>query len=80
MTVPCPGDRIRLIAMPDDPNPVSAGSTGTVTFVNAHGSGERAWRQIGVDWDSGRGLMLTVPPDEFEVIPSVLEPGWEGWK
>lgn len=68
MTPPRPGDRIKLIAMPDDQDPVPAGSTGTVTFVNEHGSGERAWFQIGVDWDNGRGLMLSVPPDEFEVI------------
>jgi hypothetical protein len=66
--IPHPGDRIRLIAMPDDPNPVPAGSTGTVTFVNEHGSGQRAWLQIGVNWDSGRGLMLSVPPDEVEVL------------
>lgn len=54
MTYPRLGDRIRLIAMPDDANPVPAGSTGTVTFVNEHGSGATAWLQIGVDWDNGR--------------------------
>lgn len=68
MTPPRPGDRIRLIAMPDDPNPVPVGSTGTVTFVKEHGSGARAWLQIGVDWDNGRGLMLSVPPDEWEAM------------
>ena len=68
MITPRPGDRIRLIAMPDDPNPVPIGSTGTVTFVKEHGSETRAWLQIGVDWDNGRRLMLSVPPDEFEAI------------
>ena len=30
--------------------------------------GRDAWMQIEVDWDSGRGLMLTVPPDRFELM------------
>ena len=74
MTIPRPGDRIRIISMPDDPNPVPVGSTGTVTFVNSHGSGTRAWLQIGVDWDNGRRLMLNVPPDEFEVVAPDVTP------
>lgn len=64
MTIPRIGDRIRLIAMPGDPDPIPVGSTGTVTFVKEHGSGSRAWLQIGVDLDNGRQLMLAVPPDE----------------
>jgi len=74
MTVPRPGDRIKLIAMPDDPNPVPVKGTGTVTFVKEHGSAERAWLQIGVDWDNGRGLMLSVPPDKVDVIPNDRRP------
>lgn len=54
------GDRIRLIHMPDDPYPIPPGATGTVTSVNE--------LQIGVSWDSGRGLKLAVPEDKFEVI------------
>lgn len=69
MSIPRPGDRIRFVAMPDDPNPVPAGSTGTVTFVNEHGSGDRAWLQIGVDWENGRRLMLSVPPDGVQMLP-----------
>jgi hypothetical protein len=68
MTTPRPGDRIKLIAMPDDPDPIAFGSKGTVTFVNSHGGGPRILFQIGVDWDNGRRLMLSVPPDECEVI------------
>ena len=70
MIVPRPGDRIRLLAMPDDPNPVPVGSTGTVTFVRECGTGPHAWLQIGVDWDNGRKLMLSVPPDELEIAQS----------
>jgi hypothetical protein len=68
MIIPRPGDRIRLIAMPDDPNPIPVGSMGTVTFVRECGTGASIWLQIGVDWGNGRKLMLSVPPNEVEVI------------
>jgi hypothetical protein len=59
-----PGDRIRLIAMSDDPDPIPPGSTGTVTAVRQH----RTWAQVDVDWDNGRKLMLAVPPDQLEIL------------
>jgi Domain of unknown function (DUF4314) len=62
--IPCVGDRIRLLAMPDDPDPVPAGTCGVITDVHAHSD----WMQIEVEWDNGRKLMLTVPPDRFEKI------------
>lgn len=68
MSIPRPGDRIRLVAMPDDPDPIPSGATGTVTSVAKHGSGRDAWVQVDVDWDNGRKLMLAVPPDQFEVV------------
>ena len=68
MTSPQPGDRIRLVAMPDDPDPVPPGATGTITHVEQHGTGRDAWLQVEVDWDNGRKLTLTVPPDQFEVL------------
>ena len=73
MITPQPGDRIRLLAMPDDPDPILSGATGTVTAVRQYGSGRDAWHQVDVDWDNGRTLMLVVPPDEFEVVPSVAK-------
>jgi hypothetical protein len=66
MITPQPGDRIRLAAMPDDPDPIPRGSTGTVTAVRHYGT----WAQLDVDWDNGRKLMLAVPPDQVEVLPS----------
>ena len=66
MNTPQPGDRIRLVAMSDDPDPIPPGSTGTVTAVRQH----TTWAQVDVAWDNGRTLMLVVPPDEFEVMPS----------
>ena len=68
MITPKPGDRIRLLAMPDDPDPIPPGTTGTVTAVRQYGSGRDAWHQVDVDWDNGRTLILVVPPDEFEVL------------
>lgn len=64
-TTPQPGDRIRLIAMLDDPDPIAPGSMGTVTAVRQ----QRTWAQVDVDWDNGRRLMLVVPPDQYEVVP-----------
>lgn len=61
-----PGDRIRLINMPNDPNPIESGATGTVKEVNSvQMFGED---QLIVDWDNGRSLGLLVGEDEFEVI------------
>lgn len=57
-----PGDRIRLLEM-DDPDPVPTGSTGTINSVRNMGE----WLQIDVQWDSGRTLMLSVPPDRVEI-------------
>ena len=58
------GDRIRLIRMVDDPDPIPAGTTGTVTEIHIHSD----WTQIEVSWDNGRMLMLVSPPDKFEII------------
>jgi hypothetical protein len=66
MIMPQSGDRIRLVAMLDDPDPIPPGTTGTVTGVRQ----QRTWAQVDVKWDNGRMLMLVVPPDEFEVMPS----------
>ncbi len=67
MTTPLKsGDRIRLISMTDDPDPIPAGTTGTVAGVYP----QNGWTQVDVDWDSGRSLMLTMPPDVVERIES----------
>lgn len=67
MHTPQLGDRIRLVNMSDDPDDIPPGTTGTVTAVRQHGT----WSQVDVDWDNGRRLMLVVPPDEVEVVPTV---------
>lgn len=66
--IPRKGDRIRLLAMHDDPDPIQVGQVGTVVGVSRHGGGDGAWRQIDVAWDNGRTLMLVSPPDEFDIV------------
>jgi hypothetical protein len=58
------GDRIRLVSMPQDPDPIPVGSLGTVVAVRDH----RQWAQVAVDWDNGRSLMLTIPDDCIAII------------
>ena len=68
---PCKiGDRIRLTApVPDEypPPGLPAGLEGTVDWVGQWTS--EYTRQVGVEWDNGRRLVL-LDGDEFEVIPS----------
>ncbi len=68
--IPKPGDRIRLLAMPDDPDPIPTGEVGTVIGISSHGDKRNAWHQVDVEWDHGRSLMLTLPPDQIEILPS----------
>jgi len=58
------GQRIRLVAMIDDPDPLVVGSQGTIIAVRNLGD----WLQMDVDWDSGRALMISVPPDRVELL------------
>ena len=57
------GDRIELLSMDNDPNPVQVGSKGTITHINEVKSMD--FTQYSVKWDSGRTLLLCVPPDTF---------------
>jgi hypothetical protein len=50
--------------MPEDPDPIPAGSLGTVCAIHPH----HGWTQIEVDWDNGRQLMLSLPDDVIEVL------------
>ncbi|MCA9135588.1 MAG: DUF4314 domain-containing protein [Planctomycetales bacterium] len=58
------GDRIRLLSM-NDPDPIPVGTTGTVVGVHPQSD----WTQVDVDWDNGRSLMLSIPPDTVEKVP-----------
>ena len=54
------GTRVEMVYMPDDPDPIPAGTQGTVIG----GSGDQLW----VRWDNGRSLNLLVGIDRFTVI------------
>lgn len=60
-------DRIRLVEMPGDPDPVPEGTEGTVEMVLEY----EGATQIAVRWDNGRRLGLAVPPDLAVVIGHV---------
>jgi hypothetical protein len=60
------GDRVKLISMNDDPDPIPMGTKGTVIFAHdVSFSTTEKFYQIGVDWDNGRTLMVVVPPDRI---------------
>lgn len=59
------GDRIRLVSMPNDPDPIPVGTAGTVAGIHP----QRDWTQIDVNWDNGRTLMLSIPDDCVERLP-----------
>ena len=55
------GTRIRLLEMADDPNPVPAGTEGTVTGVDSEAS-------LLVEWDNGQSLNVIHLSDRVEII------------
>ena len=58
------GDRIKLISMPDDPDPIPAGSEGVVIDVT-----DGPLAQITVEWiGMDRTLALIPGVDRFEII------------
>lgn len=61
------GDRIRLLSMPQDPDPIPVGSLGTVATVRSYHN----WTQVDVDWDNGRTLMLTLPHDSVAIVEPI---------
>lgn len=55
------GTRIRLISMPDDPDPIAPGTCGTIMeFSNG--------AMLDVSWDNGRTLGVAIGIDTYEVI------------
>ena len=59
------GKRIKLLSMPNDPDPIPIGSEGLVEMV---GSEFDNTTQIFVKWDNGRSLILLGGLDEFQVL------------
>lgn len=63
------GDRIELVSMTDDPNPIPPGTQRTVvdSWPVDLGPGNR-FTQVSVKWDNGSNLLLTMPPDRARRI------------
>jgi len=60
------GDRIELVHMDDDPDPILPGATGTVWNISQ--IGERTC--VDVDWDNGRSLSVILPFDRIRKVPA----------
>jgi len=58
------GDRIELIQMGPDPDPVEPGARGTIDHIGTF----QGHTQIGVDWDNGRALLVILPEDTIRKI------------
>jgi hypothetical protein len=65
VSLPAVGDRIELLHMGDDPDPIAPGTQGTVDHIGGTINGQT---QIGVDWDSGRSLMVLLPGDSIRIL------------
>lgn len=65
------GDRVRLVFMPNDPDPIPEGTEGTVEEVVAMDWGQDKKTQVYVRWDNGRTLSCVCPPDFLEILPPV---------
>ena len=68
------GSRVRLVSMPDDPDPIPSGTEGTVVLGNPVHPGpgsENNFTQVMVKWDNGRSLSCVVPPDHLELLTGV---------
>lgn len=57
---------IKLLAMDNDPNPITIGSIGVITRISKLPFDDEV--QLDVQWHSGRTLSLIFPFDKFEII------------
>jgi len=62
------GDRVRMVFMPNDPDPIPAGTEGTVIDVQHIDWGHDKFSQVVMEWDNGRTLSCVCPPDFLEII------------
>jgi hypothetical protein len=61
------GDRVELLDMPDDPNPIKEGTRGTVESITDDPC-DKAEYIIGIGWDNGRTLNLCSKVDRVMKI------------
>jgi len=60
------GDRVKLVKMSDDPDPIPVDTEGEVTHVQYISSFNET--QVGVNWDNGRTLSVILPQDKIVKI------------
>lgn len=66
------GDRVKLVFMPNDPDPIPPGTEGTVRDVQHMDWGHDKFSQVHIDWDNGRTLSCVVPPDFLEIVQPAM--------
>jgi hypothetical protein len=62
------GDRVKLVFMPNDPDPIPEGTEGTVEDVVDLSWGQDIRSQVQICWDNGRTLACICPPDYLQII------------
>ncbi|WP_113408509.1 DUF4314 domain-containing protein [Rhizobium sp. CNPSo 4062] len=62
------GDKVKLIHMPNDPNPVTRGSLGVITHISEAYPDEDVPLTYVVRWENGRTHNILVGIDEFELL------------
>lgn len=61
------GDRIEMIFMGNDPDPIAPGSQGIITHISEDVFG-KGTAEVSVDWDNGRSLSVCLPQDKVKKI------------
>lgn len=62
------GDRIEMIHMGNDPDPIKSGTQGTITNVADFPPSMGGGTQLSVKWDNGRTLGVCLPEDIVKLI------------
>lgn len=70
------GDKVRLLHMGEDPDPIPVGTTGRVKMVtDISFMRPNKEVQLVIAWDNGRSLSCICPPDLVEVLEKNDEEG-----
>ena len=63
------GDRIKMVRMVEDPDPIEPGTLGTITdVIDLWLLEQKRQVHLYVNWDNGRTLSPVVPPDVVEKV------------
>ena len=62
------GDRIELVRMGEDPDPIPPGEQGEVLMCTTYTHGDVTYTQVAVKWDCGRSLSVVLPVDRIRKV------------